>query len=76
VEGYPGRAATVHVKEYSATDEKALVGDGDVNWPQFFQLCETVGKTEWYIVEYEAASDLTPLESVDRCLQNLRRMGK
>jgi sugar phosphate isomerase/epimerase len=76
VERYPGRAATVHVKEYSAADEKALVGEGDVNWPQFFQLCETVGKTEWYIVEYEAASDLTPLESVDRCLQNLRKMGK
>jgi len=76
VERYPGRALTVHVKEYSAKDEAALIGEGDVNWPQFFQLCETVGKTDWYIVEYEAASALTPLESVDRCLQNLRKMGK
>jgi sugar phosphate isomerase/epimerase len=76
VERYPGRATTVHLKEYSATDEKALIGEGDVNWQQLFQLCETVGGTEWYIVEYEAASELTPLESVDRCLQNLRKMGK
>ncbi len=72
---YPGRAATVHVKEYSATNDKALIGEGDVNWPEIFGLCETIGGTEWYIVEQESYA-YPPLECVDRCLQNLRAMGK
>jgi len=72
---YPGRAATVHVKEYSSTDEKALIGEGEVDWNEIFGLCETIGKTEWYIVEYESSA-YTPLECVDRCLKNLRNMGK
>lgn len=72
---YPGRAITVHLKEYSATNDKALVGEGDVNWGQVFELCESVGGTEWYIVEQESYA-YPPLECVGRCLQNLREMGK
>jgi sugar phosphate isomerase/epimerase len=72
---YPGRAITVHLKEYSATNDKALVGEGDVDWGQVFGLCESVGGTEWYIVEQESYA-YPPLECVDRCLQNLREMGK
>ncbi|HZO88257.1 MAG TPA: sugar phosphate isomerase/epimerase [Chthonomonadaceae bacterium] len=72
---YPGRAATVHVKEYSATNENALIGEGDVDWNEIFNLCETIGGTEWYIVEQESYA-YPPLECVDRCLQNLRKMGK
>jgi sugar phosphate isomerase/epimerase len=75
VERYPGRATTVHLKEYSATNDKALVGEGDVDWQRLFQLCETIGNTEWYIVEHETYA-YPPLECVDRCLQNLRKMGK
>ncbi len=72
---YPGRATTVHVKEYSATNDKALIGEGDVPWQQIFNLCETTGGTEWYIVEQESYA-YPPLECVDRCLQNLKAMGK
>lgn len=72
---YPGRARSVHVKEYSATDDTALIGEGDVNWPEIFELCETIGNTEWYVVEHETAA-IPPLECVDLCLQNLRKMGK
>lgn len=72
---YPGRATTVHVKEYSATNDKALIGEGDVPWQQIFNLCETIGGTEWYIVEQESYA-YPPLECVDRCLQNLKAMGK
>ena len=76
VERYPGRATTVHLKEYSATNDTALIGEGDVDWQQVFRLCESVGGTEWYIVEYEKASHLSPLEAVEQCLKNLRAMGK
>ncbi len=72
---YPGRALTVHLKEYSATDDKVLIGEGDVRWQEVFELCETSGGTRWYIVEQESYA-YPPLECVDRCLQNLRSMGK
>jgi len=71
---YPGRAITVHVKEFSKKNPKALVGDGDVCWKAFFALCEAVGGTEWYIVEYESDA-YPPLESVEKCLKNLRGLG-
>ncbi len=70
---YPDRAITVHVKEHSKTDPNAFVGEGDVNWKAFFALCRAVGSTEWYIVEYERKG-AAPLESVERCLNNLRRL--
>jgi sugar phosphate isomerase/epimerase len=75
LERYPGRALTVHLKEFSATDPNALLGEGDVPWPEIFRLCESVGGTEWYIVEQESYA-YPPLECAERCLQNLRKMGK
>ena len=72
---YPGRALTVHLKEHSAADPNALLGDGDVPWGEIFRLCESVGGTQWYIVEQESYAH-PPLECVARCLQNLRGMGK
>jgi len=71
---YEGRAITVHIKEHSKTDPNAFVGEGDVNWKAFFALCKAVGSTEWYIVEYERRG-APPLESVEKCLNNLRRLG-
>lgn len=77
---YPGRAVTVHLKEHSATNPKALIGEGDVPWPEVFELCETIGGTQWYIVEesFEASCrpPFPPIESVRRSLEALRRMGK
>lgn len=75
LERYPGRALTVHLKEYSATNDKALIGEGDVRWDDVFSLCETSGGTQWYIVEQESYA-YPPLECVDRCLRALREMGK
>jgi len=72
---YPGRAVTVHVKEFSKSNRDALVGEGDVNWKQVFEEVERQGVTEWYIVEYERAAH-SPLRSVELCLLNLRKMGK
>jgi len=80
---YPGRAGTVHLKPYDvvagATDRNAgfrpIIGDDTTPWAEVFDLCESIGGTEWYIVEYE--SDLyPPLEAVKHCLDALRGMGK
>jgi sugar phosphate isomerase/epimerase len=83
IERYPGRAVTVHLKPYAPSlareDPHAgfrpLIGEDEIEWEAFFQACETVGGTEWYIVEYESDA-YPPLEAVDRSLQNLRTMGK
>lgn len=72
---YPGRAVTVHVKEYSATNPKALVGEGDIKWDELFGVCESIGGTKWYIVEQEQYP-YPPMASIERCLKNLRAMGK
>lgn len=72
---YPGRAITVHLKEFSKSNPNAVIGEGDINWKEIFELCETVGKTEWYIVEQETYAH-PPLKTIEMCLQNLKRMGK
>jgi len=75
LERYPGRARTVHLKEHSKTNDKALIGEGDTRWNDVFRLCETTGATEWYIVEQESYA-YPPLECADRCLRKLRDMGR
>ncbi len=83
LEGYPGRATTVHLKPYhaerGAEDRHAgfqpIIGDDTLPWADIFRLCESIGGTEWYIVEYESDA-YPPLESVKRCLDALKAMGK
>jgi len=70
---YPGRSASVHVKEFGGP-EAAVIGQGVVPWPQVFEVCETTGGTEWYVVEHEVGSD--PMGSIRGCLQGLRKMGR
>ncbi|MGC9468953.1 MAG: sugar phosphate isomerase/epimerase family protein [Anaerolineae bacterium] len=75
LERYPGRATTVHLKEYAADKDEVLIGDGDVAWAQVFEIVEGQGATDWYIVEQETYP-YPPLESAKRSLDNLRAMGK
>ena len=39
-----------------------------------FHAYETVGGTEWYIVEHETGND--PLASIKACLENIHKMGR
>ncbi len=71
---FPGRSATIHLKEHGGK-RGAVVGEGDVNWDEVFELCETTGGTQWYIVEHESHAG-PPLQSVEGCIKNLRKMGK
>lgn len=72
---YPGRATTIHCKPFSKAKPDALIGEDELPWKDIFKLCETIGKTEWYIVEYERPS-MPALEAVEKCLQALKAMGK
>jgi sugar phosphate isomerase/epimerase len=72
---YLSRARSVHLKEYSATKEKPLVGEGDIPWPEVLDLCEGSGVTEWYVVEQEVYP-VPPMEAVKRCREFLRSLGR
>ncbi|MBN1809758.1 MAG: sugar phosphate isomerase/epimerase [Planctomycetes bacterium] len=75
LEKFPGRAVTLHLKEFSSSNDKALIGEGDIPWARIFELAESTGGTGWYIVEQESYA-CPPLECVAKCLENLHRMGK
>ncbi len=70
---YPGRALTVHLKEWSSTRKDAVVGEGDVKWPPVFQACETVGGTRWYIIEEETGA-FNGLDGIDKSIQSLKKL--
>jgi sugar phosphate isomerase/epimerase len=72
---YPGRAVTIHFKEYSSTNPNALLGQGDVQWQDVIRLCETSGKTAWYIVEQESYP-FPPMECIAACRKALTDLGR
>lgn len=70
IEKFKGRSRAIHLKE-AGTD---LIGNGKVDWKRAFELCETVGGTEWYVVEAESVPD--KLDMIDQCWKALQKMGK
>jgi sugar phosphate isomerase/epimerase len=70
---FPGQTVTIHLKEHGGP-AAAVTGEGTVKWKEIFELCETVGGTEWYIIEHESGND--PLGSVKGCFEGMRKMGK
>lgn len=72
---FPGRAKTVHLKAWGGKDN-AVVGDDDLPWTEIFEVCKTTAGTQWYIVEQERyPKGVTPYESIEKCIANLRKMG-
>ena len=71
---YPGRAKTVHLKEYSSTNKKAIIGEGEMKWKEVLSVCQTIGGTEWYIIEQESYA-YPPMECVKLCLDNLKKIA-
>jgi sugar phosphate isomerase/epimerase len=80
---YPGRAGTVHLKPFTPSAARTdptqgfrpPIGEDETAWADVFAACETLGATDWYIVEYESDA-YPPLDAVRRCLDGLRAMGK
>jgi sugar phosphate isomerase/epimerase len=70
---YPGRSLTIHLKEYSATNNKALIGQGEVKWQDVFAVCESTGGTQWYIIE-EESGQYPPLEAAELSLKNYKKL--
>jgi sugar phosphate isomerase/epimerase len=70
---YPGRAVTIHIKEFSRTNKNAMIGEGDVNWKEVLSLCETTGGTEWYIIE-EEKDVYPPIVGAEMSLKNFNKL--
>ena len=70
---WPGRAVTVHMKEYSAKKGDALIGEGDVPWSKVLPLVTGDPRTEWLIIEQEEWR-FPPVECAARDLEGLRRL--
>jgi sugar phosphate isomerase/epimerase len=73
IKKYAGRTKTTHVKEHGGPPG-AAIGEGTIDWKVLLETYESVGGTEWYIVEHETGK--APLESVKTCLENLHKMGR
>jgi sugar phosphate isomerase/epimerase len=72
---YPNRAKTLHLKPYSKSKGFAtMIGEDDIDWPKFFELCREHQRVDWYIVEYECETLYNQLEGVKLCLQALKKM--
>ena len=74
MEKHPGRFKLVHVKDMAKTEkrESIEVGNGSIDFNKIFEHKKTAG-IEYYIVELEAYVT-TPMQGVDLCLQNLKKL--
>ena len=69
----PGRTDTAHIKPFSKSNEKAYLGEDDLNWKNIIHLMETVGGTEWYIIEYEIEG-IPPLQALKDNIEIFKNM--
>lgn len=72
IEKFKGRSKTVHIKE--AGEGNPTIGNGIIDWKRVFELCETIGGTEWYVVEDEEDPD--NYDRIETSIIALRAMGK
>ena len=73
IKKYPGRTKTTHIKEHGGA-AGAPVGEGTIDWKPLLEAFETVGGTEWYIIEHETGK--VPLQSVKASLENFRKIAR
>lgn len=74
IKDFPGRNASVHLKGYSkTTGHGALIGEDDIPWKEVFEAAENGGGAVWYVIEHEDES-IPPLEAVEICLKNVKKM--
>jgi sugar phosphate isomerase/epimerase len=72
---YANRCPLIHLKDMLGDAQKtfAEVGNGILDWPEIFKVCEASG-AKWYIVEQDRCQR-PPLESVRISFENLKKMG-
>jgi sugar phosphate isomerase/epimerase len=70
---FPGRTRSIHIKPNGGGAE-AVIGEDKIDWTDVFEICETTGGTQWYVVEHETSK--APLATVARTFAALKKFGK
>lgn len=73
---YAGRVPLIHVKDMTEDGKFAQVGEGTTDFAPIFAAAESVGGTEYYIVEQDSTYDVAPLDAITTSFKNLQKMGK
>ena len=70
---FPGRSVSIHLKDHGGKPG-AVFGEGNVDWSEVFQICETIGGTRQYIIEEEGRKGPEALAAVRRAIENFRKL--
>lgn len=70
IRAWPGRFASLHVKDMGNDGEDAPVGTGRPDWAPIFAAADEVGGTKWLVVEQDNPRD--PLVDIRTSIDNLR----
>jgi sugar phosphate isomerase/epimerase len=76
IKANPGRIRSLHLKDWGAGADrgyKVLFGEGDTPWKALLDAAEDHGGAEYYLIEQEG-SRFPPLETVEKCLANFRKV--
>ncbi len=76
IEKNAGRIRSIHCKEWSSDPAKGyrvLFGEGNAPWKAIFAAAEKAGGVEHYLIEQEG-STTPPIETVQKCLENFRKL--
>lgn len=70
----PGRIRSMHCKDWApGKGYRVLFGEGSAPWKQIFEAAEKTGGIEYYLIEQEG-SDLSEMETAERCLANFKKI--
>ena len=72
---FPGRTISIHVKDHSATNPDALLGEGDENWADTIPLLKGNGAIKYFIIEQESYP-IPSIQCAAKCLQNFHELLK
>lgn len=70
---FPGRLISSHVKDFSATNSNALLGEGDVHWNEVIPILKSRIGPQYLIIEQESYP-FPSLVCAEKCLKTLREM--
>jgi sugar phosphate isomerase/epimerase len=80
IKRHAGRSKSVHLRDYAdlkgALNDQPDFGRGNCPWIEVFKACETVGGTEWFIIERFGAAPPKDLEWAAQAIGFLRSHGR
>ena len=71
---FPGRARSVHLKDFGGSAPDYVIGEGKADWPEVFRICDATQPVEWYVVE-QGSADGKGFDIPRRSFDALRAMG-